>query len=236
MSFTKTLFNKSVFFLALIPLFAVWGFWVTYFTRPQETISVYEHLHGVAMFGWVLLLVLQSFLVRTHRRPLHRRTGQLAYVLGPLIIVSTVVLANYRLNMRGLTAEGMYVLGLQTFILIQYTVFLAMALRHRKQPDVHSRWMICTAFAMLDPIFARILLVNFIPVPLESGLIQYITYAFTDLIVLALVLKDWKGENRHDVFLPALLLLLATQLPTLVLLEIPAWAAFAEWFMKLPLS
>ena len=56
------------------------------------------------------------------------------------------------------------------------------------------------------------------------------------LIVLALVLKDWKGENRHDVFLPALLLLLATQLPTLVLLEIPAWAAFAEWFMKLPLS
>ena len=236
MSFTKSLFNKSVFFLALVPLFAVWGFWVTYFTRPQETVSAYEHLHGVAMFGWVLLLVLQSFLIRTNRRPLHRRTGQLAYLLGPLIIVSTVVLANYRLNMRGLTAEGMYVLGLQTFILIQYTVFLAMALRHRKQPDVHSRWMICTAFAMLDPIFARILLVNFIHVPLESGLIQYITYAFTDLIVLALVLKDWKGENRHDVFLPALLLLVVTQLPTLVLLRIPAWEAFAAWFMKLPLS
>jgi len=236
MGFTRSIFSNSVFFLALIPLFAVWGFWVTYFTRPAGTIALYEHLHGVAMFAWLGLLVLQSFLIRSNRRPLHRQTGQLAWLLGPCIIVSTIVLANYRLGARGLTPEGLYVFGLQFFILIQYTVCLVMALRYRKQPAVHARWMICTAFTMLDPIFARIIGINFLQVPIESGLIQLITYGCTDLIVLALALRDWQTERRQDVFLPMLLLLLVTQLPTLFVLQLPAWTAFADWFMRLPLS
>jgi hypothetical protein len=65
---------------------------VTYFTGPTGTIAVYEHLHGVAMFAWLLLRGLQSFLIRTNRRPVHRKTGKLAYVLGPWIAVSTIVL------------------------------------------------------------------------------------------------------------------------------------------------
>jgi hypothetical protein len=235
-SITKAIFNKSVFWLALIPLFAVWGFWVTYFTRPAGTVSILEHLHGAAMFGWVLLLVLQSGLIRINKRAIHRQTGKLAYVLGPWIIVSTIILANYRLNIRGLTPEGLWIFGLQFFILIQYTVFLSMAIRHRKQPDVHARWMICTAFTMLDPIFARILAVNFLQVPFESGIIQYFTYSFIDLIVISLVLIDWKSGRRRDVFFPALILLVLTQIPIFFALNVPAWTSFAAWFMSLPLS
>ena len=236
MTLTRSIFKQSAFFLALIPLFAVWGFWVTYFTRPAGTVSVHEHLHGVAMFGWLLLLVMQAYLIRTNRRPIHRQTGKLAYLLGPWIVVSTIVLANYRLEQRGLTPEGLYIFGLQFFILIQYTVCLAMALRHRKRPDVHARWMICTAFSALDPIFARIIGIHFLQVPIESGLIQYITYAITNLIVLALVLRDWQTERRRDVFLPVLALLIVTQLPTQFVLKLPAWTAFADWFRNLPLS
>ncbi len=236
MNFTREIFSKSVFFLALIPLFAVWGFWVTYFTRPPETVALYEHLHGFAMFAWVAMLILQSFLIRTNRRGIHRQTGKLAFVLGPLIVISTIVLANYRLNVRGLSPEGLYVFGLQVFILIQFTVCFTMAMRYRKQPDLHARWMICTAFSLLDPIFARILIINFIQVPFETGIIQYITYGFIDLMVIALILRDWKAEQRRDVFLPVLILLLATQIPTLIVLKIPAWEAFAGWFMRLPLT
>ena len=121
MNFTRSIFRNSVFFLALIPLFAIWGFWVTYFTRPPETLSGYDHLHGYAMFGWTLMLILQSFLVRTERRDLHRMLGKLAWVLGPLVVVSTLILGNYRINVRGMTDEGVYILGLQVFILIQFT-------------------------------------------------------------------------------------------------------------------
>jgi hypothetical protein len=235
-SFTKAIFSKSVFLLALIPLFAIWGFWVTYFTRPSGTVSFHEHLHGVAMFGWVLLLVLQAGLIRTNRRAVHRQTGKLAYVLGPWIIVSTIILANYRLNVRGLTPEGLYIFGLQFFTLIVYTVCFVMAIRCRKQPDVHARWMICTAFTMIDPIFSRILGVNFLQVPIESGIMQYITYSLINLIVIALVLRDWKAESRRDVFVPVLGLLLVTQIPVFFILNVPAWTSFSAWFMSLPIS
>ena len=80
MSLTQAIFRKSVFFFALIPLFAVWGFWVTYFTRAPETLSIYDKLRGYAMFAWVLMLVMQSFLIRTRRRGIHRQTGKLAFM------------------------------------------------------------------------------------------------------------------------------------------------------------
>jgi hypothetical protein len=62
---------------------------------------------------------------------------------------------------------------------------------------------------------------------------QYITYSFIDLIVIALIMRDWKTEQRRDVFLPVLILLLVTQLATLFVLKIPAWETFAGWFMIL---
>ena len=236
MNFTQSIFRKSIFFMALIPVFALWGFWVTYFTRPPETLSGYDHLHGFAMLAWTLMLILQSFLIRASQRGLHRVMGRLSYLLAPLVIVSTIMLANYRINVRGITDEGLYILGLQTFILIQFAFFYSMAIYYRKNPDVHARWMICTALTLLDPIFARIILVNFIPVPIETGIAQYFTYSGIVLIVLFMIFKDWKAHQRRDVFVPALIVLVVTQLLSLFTLKMPVWEAFAEWFKALPLS
>lgn len=236
MNFSRSIFRNSFFFLIVIPVFAIWGFWVTYFTRAQETLSVYDHLHGFAMFGWCLMLVVQSFLIRTSHGSIHRQVGKLSYLLAPLVLVSTLILANYRLNVRGLTTEGLYILGLQIFTLIQFSVFYTMAIRHRKTSDIHARWMICTAFTLLDPIFARIIEINFIHVPFESGIIQYITYGAIDLAVIMLVFKDWKSSQRRDVFLPALILMVVTQLPIFLAMQSPAWEMFAAWFKGLPLS
>ncbi len=236
MSLTRALFKHSVFFLLLIPLFAIWGFWVTYFARPSGTVHFLEHLHGFAMFGWCLLLVLQSWLMRNNRRTAHRKLGTLSYALVPLIVVSTVMLANYQLNRRGLSPEGLYIFSLQTFILIQFLFCYAQAIRHRKTADLHARYMVCTALPLLDPIFARILAIHFIPVEFTSGIIQYITYGFTDLILLGLALWDWRAHRRRDVFLAVLVVLVETQIPTFFVLRWPAWEAYASWFMHLPLS
>lgn len=236
MSLTSAIFRNSVFFFLLIPLFAIWGFWVTYFTRPPETLSAYDHVHGAAMFGWCLMLIVQSVLIRTNRREVHRFVGRLSYLLAPLIVVSTVMLANYRLNVRGLTDEGMYILSLQVFILIQFVFCYALAMKNRKRPDVHARFMVCTAFTLLDPIFARLLGVHFIPVEFTTGIIQYITFGFIDLLLVLLVIWDWRSQRRRDVFLPVLILFAATQLPVFFVLQSPAWAAFANWYMQLPLS
>jgi hypothetical protein len=96
--------------------------------------------------------------------------------------------------------------------------------------------MICTVFALLDPIFARVLAINFFQVPFSSGIYEYFTYSFVNLILLTLIIWDWKSQKRTDVFLPMLPVVLATQLPSFFVVESSMWQAFAAWFAALPLS
>jgi hypothetical protein len=236
MSVTRAVFRDSVFFLAAIPLFAIWGFWVTYFARPAGSVVLLEHIHGIAMFAWCFLLIAQSGLIRAGRRSMHRQFGKLSYLLVPVIVVSTVSLANYQLNQRALSIEGQYIFSLQVFILLQFLFCYLQGIRHRRTADVHARYMICTALPLLDPIFARILGIHFLQVDLTSGIVQYITYGATDLILLALAMWDWRAHRRRDVFAPVLAVFIATQLPTFVLVGGDAWQAFAAWFAGLPLS
>ena len=153
-----------------------------------------------------------------------------------MIILSTILLANLKLNVRGLTPDGLYIFSLQVFLLIQWVVPYTLALKNRKRPDVHARFMICTVFSMLDPIFARILFFNAFQADFSSGMFEYFTYSFVNLILLSLILWDWKSHRRRDVFLPMLPLVLATQIPSFFVVNSTIWHSFASWYMQLPLS
>jgi hypothetical protein len=236
MSSTNAIFRNSVFYFILIPVFAVLGFWITYFARPTGTVHPYEHVHGMAMFGWTLMLIVQSFLIRSSRRDIHRQVGKLSYLLAPIIVVSSILLSNYKLNVRGLTDDGVYILSLQVFLLIQWIVPYTLAIKNRKRPDVHARWMICTVMSLLDPIFARVIFFNFLEAPFSSGIFEYFTYSFVDLILVTLIIWDWKSERRRDVFLPMLFIALATQLPSFFVVGSSIWMSFASWYIQLPLS
>ena len=237
MNLTTAIYRNSVYFFALIPLFALWGFWVTYVTRPPETLAVVDHVHGIAMLGWCLMLIAQAGLIRFQRRDIHRQLGKVSYALAPLIVLSTLSLAHYRLNVRGLTAEGLYLLSIQILLLVQFAVGYSLAIKNRKRSDIHARYMVFTALPLLDPIFARILSVNFMPaVEFSAGTIQYLTFGFTDLILIGLLVWDWKSQGRRDVFLPMLILILATQIPLFFSVDSTIWQGFASWYIGLPLS
>jgi hypothetical protein len=235
MSVTRALHRNSVFFFILLPVFAVWGFWPTYFAQAIRPITIIDHAHGIAMFGWCAMLIAQAWLIRSRRRNVHRALGTFSYVLVPIIAISTLMLANQQINARGLTFQGLYILMLQISILPQFLIFYALAIRNRKRSDVHARWMVCTALPMIDPIFARIFLFNVLS-PEQAPMAQVFTYLMTDLVAIALLTWDWRREQRRDVFLPALIVLVILQLPTFTLVGSAGWAAFAEWFAGLALS
>ena len=235
MNSTAAIHRYSFAFFSLIPVFAVWGFWQTYFVGSIRPISGIDHAHGIAMFGWCFMLIAQSLLIRQGKRSVHRAMGRVSYALVPFIALSTLSLANQQLNARGLTFEGIYVLMLQITMLTQFLICYALAIRNRKRSDVHARYMVCTALPMIDPIFARILIFNFLP-PESAPAAQFFTYALTDLIIIALIVWDWRSSRRRDVFLPMFFMLAATQLPTFLMVGSPAWAAFAAWYIQLPIS
>ena len=225
----------SFVFFCLIPLFAVLGFFPTYFSGAVRPISLLDHAHGLAMFGWCAMLIIQSYLIRQGNRDIHRKVGKFSYVLVPFIAISTLALANERLIQRGPGFEGMYILMLQISLLALFLLCFGLAMRNRKRPDVHARYMICTSLTLLDPIFARLLIFNVLT-PEQLPMSQYFTYGLTNLILIGLIVWDWRSSKRRDVFLPMLFVFIAFQLPTFFVVGTPAWAAFAEWYAGLPLS
>jgi hypothetical protein len=71
-------------------LVALAGFFLTYF-RPLVTGTFagppWAHVHGVLMFSWLALVVIQAFLL-----PQHRQLGWFALILAPAVAASTMAI------------------------------------------------------------------------------------------------------------------------------------------------
>ncbi len=230
------MYRNSVFFFVALLGFAFIGFWRNYFSDPLGELDYHTHLHGIAMTLWCLMLITQSYLIRTNLGKIHRQLGKFSYLLAPVIILSTLSLAHYNLRAEGLTAVRLYVLSIQLSLLLQFVLTYGLAIYHRREPMIHSRYMICTALPLIDPIFVRIIRRYLLPsVPL-TPVIQVMTYSLTDLILILLVIWDWRSHRRLSVFPGMLGAFVILQAPTLFVSQLPFWTWFAVWYRQLPLS
>lgn len=228
---TPALYRRSVYFFAALFAVAVVAFWPSYFAAPKHEPDYRVHFHGAVMFLWVALLCVQAFLIRGDRRAAHRALGRVAFVLVPAIIVSTLLLQQFRLKAR-LDAEMLYFHYVVLSLLVAFTVAFALAMANRHRPAVHGRYMVCTALALIDPIGARLLYFGLGVVP---PLMQVITYGIVDVILLALILADPKREIRLRAFPLMLAVFVLSQAPTFFVSQTAAWRSFGEAFAALPL-
>jgi hypothetical protein len=227
-------FRHSALFVALLLPFVLLAFWPSYLSRAFAEPQWRVHLHGLAMFGWLALVLSQAFLIRGGRRSVHRRVGKLSFALVPLIVASTLALAHFRLNAArpDLPADLLYFFYVQLALLSSFVLAWGLAIAHRREPLVHARYMLCTVLALLDPIFARIFY-NVFGIDYPWG--QVLTFGLTDGILVALIAYDRRSGAGSTVFAGMLALFVAVQLPTFVVSTTPAWRAFALWYAALPL-
>jgi hypothetical protein len=234
MDMTASIHRHSPFFFAAFIPFAIVAFGYNFFVGDLSRFVTVHHLHGVAMFAWLILLVAQASLIRMGSRALHAKLGKSSYALAPFIAVTTIVLAHHMFGTRA--PEGRILLALQLFMLLQFLIIYCNAIRYRKSPDIHARWIVGTIMPMIDPIFNR-LMGYFLSLDIPAVVI---TFAATDMLIAGLMIWDWKVHGRKDVFLPMLAICLATQLPVLALTAASpwqdAWVIFSNWFLGLPLS
>ena len=214
-----------LFFLLVIP-----AFWPTYWAPAFER-DWHVHLHGWSLFLWAAMLVTQPWLIRRGRVRLHRQLGKFSYVLAPMVVISTLLLAHYRLQ-SARSYDQVYFLWVQLGLITLFAVAYAQAIRHRRSAGIHARYMICTALAMLDPIVARLLNIVF---GLDIPEVQAWTYGMIDAVLLALWLRDARTGNGILVFPRMLAAYLVMELPTFALPQTAAWAAFVEFYSLLPL-
>lgn len=239
----NTLYRNTVFYFILFFMLALLAFWTSYYGVLRQPMSMAIHLHGITMTLWCLMLISQAFLIRTKRHPLHRIMGKFSYILVPFILFSGAHLAHITVSeAQPGTSAYYYMIALMYNALIVFTIFYSLAIRNRKKPLNHARFMLCTIFPLVTPVTDRIIykyIDSLVPLaPTIQGMPVVPTFGFVlaDMIVLGLLIWDWKVNQKLNVFPIVLGVLVLYHISVLTFWKYPFWQKFGDWVMRLPLS
>ncbi len=231
------MFQKSGYFFLTLLAASIAAFWPKYLSKAPRSIDAYTHVHAFAMLSWVLLLIVQPFLIRFRRRTAHRALGALSYVLAPAVVVSSVLLAHTRFKAMSplvflAEADSLY-LPLSTAVL--FSIAWAGGIAYRKVTALHAGFMVCTGLTMIDPVLGRVLAFYLPPLPHEL-LYQAITYGLTDLILLGLILGRGDDLTTRWALKAMLKIFLLAHALWFTAAQSAAWIPIARWFKSLPLT
>lgn len=236
--------QHSYIFFILFFAFTLWAFWTSFYGRLSNDMPMAIHFHGATMTLWCLLLISQPFLIRLKKNKWHRWMGTLSYILVPFILFSGAHLAHMTIRQQPVGSPSYYFAIALTFnSLIAFAIIYGLAIYHRKNSALHSRYMICTVFPLITPVTDRLIykyfpsLIELAPtMPDGSPMVPALGFAFGDLILLILVIWDWRKHQRLSVFPFVLGLLLLYHISVLTFYKYPFWAKIGDVLMRLPLS
>ena len=212
-----------------LALLVLVGFWRTYFSRLELADAV-THLHAGLMLVWVAMLLVQPWLIRTRRMALHRQVGQLSYVVMPGVLLTALWLSQLRMaaappQMFGLQSTLLY---LGTAASLMLALFWGLAVRHRRDPALHARYMVTTALVMIDPAMARLMLAvlpegaRFNP--------SWGGYALTFAVLALLMWFERATPRGRGVFRFVTLVFIVNFVLMHLVPGTQEWQAFARWW------
>lgn len=229
--------NHSGYYALILLGAAVAAFWPRYLSVAPRTIDAYTHVHAFSMLAWCLLLIVQPFLIRARMRRAHRALGAFSYVLAPMVVISSLLLAHQRFKAMtpivfAAEVENLY---LPVSAVVMFAFACGFGLFYRRVQLLHATFMAGTGLTLVDPILGRILGFYLPPLP-DPVYYQAITFGSVDLILLGVILNGrteaqtrWACKTMLSLFVP-LHTLWFTLAPS------AAWETFARWFRALPLT
>jgi hypothetical protein len=168
---TRFIYQRAVYLLALASLLSFVTFGAALHMRLSAGQGGYlplEWAHAVTSVLWLLLLPAQAWLIRAKRLEAHRAMGRASFILAPLLLISIVWIAHDVLAYDGITDGSVFILAVRAFLVIYFAAFYLLAIRALpSRPDVHARWMICSAMVLIDPALSRLSACT--PCPLPRG-------------------------------------------------------------------
>jgi hypothetical protein len=205
------------------------GFAPTYFLRGFSTLpplSPLLHIHGLVFTAWLVLVVIQSGLIKADRVRLHMTLGIggaiLAAVMVPLVIM--VSIAGFKRGAAGINGDDPVVFLI--FPIGQAFMFggvMAAAIWKRKNPEIHRRLIIVANAIVISPAISR----------MPFGGNPMVSLFLTTLFIVAGMVHDrWSGRRIHPVYLWSAVLLLLSGPVRFGLGHTAAWRALAQFMAQ----
>ncbi len=155
----KPQFYKNAYlYFILAAVVTFFAFMPSYFQRLEKTDSSH-HFHGIAAMLWLIMMIVQPLLYRNGWMTWHRRIGKFSFVLVPVFIFSGINMVQVMLigkdNYPPLLPYQLAFIDF--FTLIMFLAFYVLAIKHRRNVQLHSRYMVVTVLGILIPAITRFL-------------------------------------------------------------------------------
>lgn len=185
----------KAFFIAMVILFILMQIafhpsYLQYFPQFHE-FSWIHHAHGALMVSWVLMLIIQPYLIVKNKYKTHRLIGKISYVTAPLVFISMILITklNYLKMVDVMPFKEVAAFQSLNFITpLNFLLFYSLAIIHKKDVFKHKRYMIGTVFTIFGAISSRLLIIIF------GSSIEFYAFFISEYfgisIVLLLLLND----------------------------------------------
>lgn len=188
--------------------------------RSSFAVPLIYHVHAFVFFGWLVLFLIQSWLVDRGQVAQHRQLGRLAAIWIPAMVVIGTMLTVTTMRRTG----GPFFFDANEFMignpvgLLAFALLVGAAVRLRQRSDWHRRLMLCALASISGPGFGRLL-----PMPL---LIPW-GWEISNTIGLVFVAAGMIRDRRHlGTVHPAWLVGIAAVLGWIALGEV---LAYSDW-------
>ena len=194
---SEPFYKSDYFFYALAFAVMVVGFWTSFFMKLGST--RFGHLvHGISATLWMLVPIVQAWLISRERYEWHRRLGKFSLLLVPIVVVSGFYVVRLMiLRDPVLTPLSAKFALLDTLTMIFFVTVIVLAIRNIRRGNVerHSQYMACSVLVVLEPAIERVL---FYLVPgvgdFETALM--LAMISVEAIVAVVIFVSWRKSGR----------------------------------------
>jgi uncharacterized membrane protein len=227
------LYYRSHWYFSLLLAVAIAGFFPTYYARLNDARSLH-HFHAIAATLWMLLLISQGYLMRQKKVARHRSIGKLSLVLAPMFAVSGLLVVHDMLTRDSgfARAFGPRLAFIDITSVLWFVFAYCMAIHYRREMPLHARFMASTALPLLPPALSRAL-AGLVPAVNSFDLALHLSFAITELVVLALLMHDKKLGKVRAPYLLLLALLLVQQASFNLSMQYQPWRSVVGWIASL---
>jgi hypothetical protein len=195
----------------------------THATISGGPLTTLIHVHATLFTSWVLLFIIQTALVATHRVAIHRRLGIAGAVLAALMVGAgcAVAVASARRGSAPPGVDPLTFLAIPLGDMLMFTIMVTLAILLRRNKEAHKRLMVLAFISIIAAATARW------PGVLAHG--PFAFYGLAMLFVAAAATYDvFTRRSVHPAYIWGGAALAASVLLRLMISGTPAWHRVAE--------
>ena len=187
--------------LAVIFVVTFLSFWPSFFSAIVH-VETHIIIHGISAISWMLITVLQAWLIKSKWRKHHRKIGYTSIVFATILVLSGFQVMKTML-LKDHSVDGSHHLLAIKFFYVDLTglclfiMFLFLAIRAARKHDIalHMRLITCTAIIPLEAALERTFVYG-TPVP-NFNIALYASTITLILIMTVLVVIDIRRKRSR---------------------------------------